>query len=178
MQLTAADIDASQEEGHPLGGPLSSGNTLLFALRGVLACFGAGPVGLRLDSTGPLTFQSLLLFPDNVLLHSRYRCQLSDTRPCFRFLGVVINTRQSPIWIKRWAVALSAGAPCLGSYEPQKTFGNPAVSKSSGAARDAQPAVTVSWLAGASAWSSPVMAHGRGVSCIIQPRRNARVCRG
>ena len=36
-----------------------------------------------------------------------------------------MNTRQSPIWIKRWPAALSAGSACLGSYEPQKTFGNP-----------------------------------------------------
>lgn len=34
--------------------------------------------------------------------------------------------------------------------------------------------MTQYWLAGACPWSSPVLAHGRGVFSIQQPRRNAR----
>ena len=158
---------------------MSSGNTLPFVFRGGVASLMRGTLRFE-EGTCPtsLTLVSLLAFPDNVRFSPRCRCRLPVTQPCFRFFGVVMNTRQSPIWIERWPAALSAGSACLGSSEPQKTFGNPAVSKSPGTTRVARSAVTVSWLTGACAWSSPVLAHGRGVSSIYQPRRNARVCRG
>lgn len=93
----------------------------------------------------------------------------SDTRPCLRFLGVVMNTHQSPIWIERWTAAPGAMPPCLGPFGPQKTFGTPTVSKSCGTVPPRRvSAVTVHWLAGACTWSSPCRAHGRGVSSIDQ----------
>ena len=113
-----------------------------------------------------LPFKSLFAF--FLIAFSLFPCllRLPDTRPRFRFLGVVLDTRQSPIWIKRWMAALSARPACLGSYEPQKTFGTPAVSKSRGTPLVAVSAVTVFWLADACVWSSPFVARGRGVSSI------------
>ena len=108
-----------------------------------------------------------LAFSGSRYVFSPCSARLLDAQPCFRFPGVVMDTRQSSIWIKRWPAALGAGSACLGSYEPQKTFGNPTVSKSSGTACKTPPAVTVLWLTDASAWSSPMRAHGRGVSQYI-----------
>ena len=142
----------------------------------------AGFFRIHRGGAGSILFSSLQktldCFPDYVVFFSACQFRLSDTRPCFRFLGVVLNTHQSPIWIKRWPAALSAIPACLGSYEPQKTFGTPAASKSRGTPRVAVFAVTVDWLAGACAWSSPFRAHGRGVSSIYQPRLNAELCGG
>ncbi len=50
-----------------------------------------------------------------------FRCpvRLADTRPCLRFHGVVLDTRQSPIWIKRRTAALGAVRPALALRAPE-----------------------------------------------------------
>ena len=81
---------------------MSSGKTSLFAIGCITQPW---VVGLKCRGgtvDGSLAFESLLLLLclRMALRSSPGPARSRDTRPCFRFFGVVLNTHQSPIWIK------------------------------------------------------------------------------
>jgi hypothetical protein len=161
----------------PIRWPRVKRQISFFAIRST-SCSLYTPAGLPGERPGSSSLQKPLLLDLIAPFDFPSPVRLLDTRPCLRFPGVVMDTRQSPIWIERWTAAPGAMPPCLGPCGPQKTFGTPTVSKSRGAPLAAASAVTVRWLAGACAWSSPFRAHGRGVSSIDQPRPGAGLCGG
>ncbi len=96
-----------------------------------------------------------------------------DTHPCFRFPGVVYQTRAShPSGSSRWTVPRRGNSSGPGSYEPQKTFGSrPCPSRvgrcGAGVLDDSYVARRRINLV------QSLVARGRGVSIGTAPKRGA-----